>query len=359
MSYKVTEEEKNRVKMNSPFTLPDSPTERGMKPDNIKAAFWKAFNVLIEILNKHLEDIFEAEKTHDQSSDAHTNIRELITEHNKSELSHSDIRELITSLVGKHNESELSHSDIRELVLEARNKAHGAFDLASGKSKVHVIKSFMQIFTLHAMDTSVFREGDLLVCVDKNVPDAVVARLDKYAVSECDALFSSTDLENGNVSIEPRAGETYVMSYWEGQTTMYFSVTCIESGIDVEEIVKKAVDSIAVDTELSDTSTNPVQNKVITERIIALENDKQDKLVLDELPTENSANFVNSGGIAAEFKNFSTGYDQYIDNMLDQFEQEMDKKHVLKEEFNSLSTEFSEILAGLHTYAETLKGGDA
>lgn len=245
--FKITGEEINQTLMHSPYALSDSPYQRGLGAGQIKKYFYDFIVTLAQKLNIHLEDVGIA-------------FEEARLELEKE-------KAIILEGLEAHNKSELSHSDIRELVLEAQNKAHGAFDLASGKSKVHVIKSFMQIFTLHAMDTSVFREGDLFVCVDKNVPDAVVARLDEYAVSECEALFSSTDLENGNVSIEPRAGETYVMSYREGQTTMYFSVTCIESGIDVEEIVKKAVDSIAVDTKLSDTSTNPVENRVIDQAI--------------------------------------------------------------------------------------------
>ena len=48
-----------------------------------------------------------------------------------------------------------------------------------------------------------------------------------------------------------------------------------------------------VDSSLSTTSENPVQNKVIKG---ALDN-KQDILTLDETPTQNSANFVTSGSI--------------------------------------------------------------
>lgn len=62
--------------------------------------------------------------------------------------------------------------------------------------------------------------------------------------------------------------------------------------------------SIVVDDELSSESTNPVQNKVVTEKLTELEskteeikNTKQDNLTFDKTPTLNSPNPVTSGGI--------------------------------------------------------------
>lgn len=57
MSYKITDEQKNRVKMSSIFALPTSPSERGMKPDAIKEAFWKPFSILIELINNCFDEI--------------------------------------------------------------------------------------------------------------------------------------------------------------------------------------------------------------------------------------------------------------------------------------------------------------
>ena len=56
MSYKITDEQKNRVKMSSIFALPTSPSERGMKPDAIKEAFWKPFSILIELINNCFDE---------------------------------------------------------------------------------------------------------------------------------------------------------------------------------------------------------------------------------------------------------------------------------------------------------------
>ena len=51
--------------------------------------------------------------------------------------------------------------------------------------------------------------------------------------------------------------------------------------------------TITIDSTLSDTSENPVQNKVITAALAG----KQATLTLDQKPTASSTNFVNSGGI--------------------------------------------------------------
>ena len=50
---------------------------------------------------------------------------------------------------------------------------------------------------------------------------------------------------------------------------------------------------IAVDSALSGTSTNPVQNKVIKGAL----NEKQNILTFDDAPTDNSNNPVKSNGI--------------------------------------------------------------
>lgn len=55
--------------------------------------------------------------------------------------------------------------------------------------------------------------------------------------------------------------------------------------------------TITVDDELSPTSTNPVQNKVVTEAINELEATKQDVLTFDDSPTADSDNPITSGGI--------------------------------------------------------------
>ena len=57
MSYKITDAEKEIVKMNSPFVLPDSPTAGGMKASDIKKYHYQAYLELIKIINVHLDDV--------------------------------------------------------------------------------------------------------------------------------------------------------------------------------------------------------------------------------------------------------------------------------------------------------------
>lgn len=61
--------------------------------------------------------------------------------------------------------------------------------------------------------------------------------------------------------------------------------------------------NVIVDDVLSDTSENPVQNKVIKGYL----DSKQDTLTFDNTPTENSANPVTSGGVYAALQNVSGG----------------------------------------------------
>ena len=74
MSYQITDEEKNIVKMNSPFVLPDSPTASGMKPSDIKKFHYQAYLILIEFINLHLNDVNEDIKNANQNIDRRSRI---------------------------------------------------------------------------------------------------------------------------------------------------------------------------------------------------------------------------------------------------------------------------------------------
>lgn len=147
--------------------------------------------------------------------------------------------------------------------------------------------------------------------------------------------------------------------------------------------------NITIDDELSEDSKNPVQNKVITAKINLIENDlnnvskdfndhkndfdsriseidklqklqggkifaleegKQDKLVLDELPAKNSTKFVNSGGVYNGLQNLNN----QISDTLTYFEQYMDVKHVSKEDFG----EIDKVLDGIIEIQEDLRDGN-
>ena len=66
--------------------------------------------------------------------------------------------------------------------------------------------------------------------------------------------------------------------------------------------------SIIVDSILSLTSINPVQNKVVTNAL----NNKQDKLNFDETPTKNSQNLVKSGDLYNSLNGFAEQVQQEV-----------------------------------------------
>lgn len=155
----------------------------------------------------------------------------------------------------------------------------------------------------------------------------------------------------------------------------------IDNGVIIDPLIN-------IDSELSNTSTNPVQNKVITaelygieeyaksiskaltthkeeyelevdrigeslysqiQNISALETNKQDKLTFDETPTFDSSNPVTSDGIRKEFSYFSDACQNVIDAAKNEAKSYTDEK----------VGDISAALTELHNYANTLKGGEA
>ena len=150
-------------------------------------------------------------------------------------------------------------------------------------------------------------------------------------------------------------------------------------GLDFEELYIEQVGTgggggnITVDSQLSTTSKNPVQNKVITnrinefynefdthkkkyegvvdgfdkvqashaQRIESLEKSKQDKLTFDEYPTENSKNPVTSSGVEKAIQDLAQAQNTYLENTLTQFEQDMDNKHASKEDLQAIDEHIS------------------
>lgn len=66
------------------------------------------------------------------------------------------------------------------------------------------------------------------------------------------------------------------------------------------ELSEASPETVVVDSALSSTSTNPVQNKVVNSAIVGLQNSKQDKLTIDSSPVSGSGNPVSSGGVYTE-----------------------------------------------------------
>ncbi|MBQ7353578.1 MAG: hypothetical protein IJW54_06235, partial [Clostridia bacterium] len=165
--YKITEEEINRILLDSPSSLPSSPSEAGMKASQTKAFFYKFINTLIKILNEHYDSIEnntseelnkaiisleeglliaieEMVTDHNEDDGAHLFLNLLISElkdelsktdskineHSISDEAHSDIRSSIDDSIIQHNTDASSHSDIREGIRGAEEKANNAYNLA-------------------------------------------------------------------------------------------------------------------------------------------------------------------------------------------------------------------------------------
>ena len=212
MSYKITDEEMNRVKLNSPFVLPDSPTERGMKPGAIKGMFWKPFLELMSLINKKLGELDELSASN-------------LIKHSESEDVHS---ELFSKM-----EKDLSDS-IGKLAECAMRKAEDAYDLASGKTRVRVTLSFY--YMVYDLIYSGANAGDIYLILDKNIPDFIVVgngeAPDAIAITRDDLDKLPT----------PVIGDIFFV---EG-----ISVAAIESGIDTSVFATQDFVDQRIDTEL-------------------------------------------------------------------------------------------------------------
>lgn len=94
-------------------------------------------------------------------------------------------------------------------------------------------------------------------------------------------IKTNVDFNGTNVETEqavPEALNQYSTSTVESYSAQYFN---------------EHVKNVEVDSQLSDTSENPVQNKIITEALAG----KQDVLTFDDTPTNGSSNPVKSGGV--------------------------------------------------------------
>lgn len=379
MSYQITEEEKNRVKLSSPYVLPDSPTSKGMTAAQIKEYHYKALLVLMDILNKRLETIYNdkerlqtgksttkfcayqfsllsslkygtvsagdlffvpsatkpgiyaliVESTTDITGTSvvlgddlddgtvdfqagvkyrfsNTGIKlyclgnvlleGLLNEHLAAEDAHSDIRGLIAEVQGalegykaeeglaneeirglvaalgealeEHKSDEGAHEDIRELVSlaeEAARAAQGtadtAYNLARGRTKVHVSVGIKEHIygLLHQGEAEGYNEGDILLSAEGGVPDFIIIIKgsgfggDYYEITDADALPVF------NVGQIYKVGD--------------YAIAAIESGIDTSNLAtKEELEALsgriaAVERDSSDFAESVIENYVTKEEL--------------------------------------------------------------------------------------------
>ena len=87
-NYNFTEEEINKILLSSPMVLPQSPSEYGLKGNNIKTYFYDFIRKLMLLLNEHFILIKKDKE-------------ESILDHEGNETSHSDIRQILQNLMDK------------------------------------------------------------------------------------------------------------------------------------------------------------------------------------------------------------------------------------------------------------------
>lgn len=95
-------------------------------------------------------------------------------------------------------------------------------------------------------------------------------------------LFNTIKRAKFNTLTEEQKKKNWVIKEVDGTVTTHIGSIDVEGG-----------STVTVDSEMSDSSTNPVQNKVITETLAG----KQDDLTFDSKPTAGSYNPVTSSGI--------------------------------------------------------------
>ena len=291
--FKLTQEEINRAIMHSPYVLADSPSQRGLGAGQIKRYFYDFITQLAAALNLHFDDVsayveglnnvINSTKgvlnTHTVSTASHADIRGLIAEVQgalekyKAEegLANEEIRGLVAALgeaLEGHKSDEGAHEDIRELVSlaeEAARAAQGtadtAYNLARGRTKVHVSVGIKEHIygLLHQGEAEGYNEGDILLSAEGGVPDFIIIIKgsgfggDYYEITDADALPVF------NVGQIYKVGD--------------YAIAAIESGIDTSNLAtKEELEALSgriatVERDSSDFAESVIENYVTKEEL--------------------------------------------------------------------------------------------
>lgn len=252
-NFQISEEQVNRILLYTAQTLPDRPSERGMRASDVKSYFYKFIPVLVKVINDVLSEIQCGVGTdiglHNKDKQAHTWIHDLISElkeehraqgnaivnqieeHNFSGEAHSDIRGLIDSCssaaseelngaLQTHDLSDSAHENIRIIIEEVKQLANDAHNLASGKSAVHPYQS-VSAFIKAVNEGEGFNVGDVVIFKETNVPDLTVFMKEQESKPSSDILLD-TDTELLEKQSYYISGYTFV---------------ALESGIDTSKLV--------------------------------------------------------------------------------------------------------------------------
>ena len=132
----------------------------------------------------------------------------------------------------EHNTSFNSHADIRATITTALEKAQEAYNLAAGKSKVHPMQKFEEFVKCAYEEPEKYNVGDVVVFIDKLLPDFVLfakevifdSELDDYIIPKDDAYFNELD-------IDPAPGKSYLIGNMRFVT--------VESGMDTSGFARE------------------------------------------------------------------------------------------------------------------------
>lgn len=209
--YIITEEEINQILLHSPYALSTNPARDGLSGEQVKRYFYDFIPVLAEKLNSKMVDV--------------------------------------ENEMNEHKSSEDSHGDIRGAVDGAMEKATQAYDLATGKSKVHIYPDYKFLFydlnSEKAKENLNIQKGDIILVAQKNAPDFIVYSIDGSVPSNSEGTNISTiEVRDENVAtVEPSPSKAYYFN------KSRIAIIGIESGIDTSVFATKdeleAVESIA------------------------------------------------------------------------------------------------------------------
>lgn len=199
--YIITEEEINQILLHSPYALSTNPARDGLRGEQVKRYFYDFIPVLAEKLNSKMVDV--------------------------------------ENEMNEHKSSEDSHLDIRGAVDGAMEKATQAYDLATGKSKVHIYPEYKFLFydlnSEEAKENLNIQKGDIILVAQKNIPDFIVYSTDGRIPSnpELTNVVTKSVNDENVATIEPSSSEAYYF------VKSKIAIIGIESGIDTSVFATK------------------------------------------------------------------------------------------------------------------------
>ena len=260
--FRLTEEEINKTIVRSPYSLVDSPAQRGLGAGQIKKYFYDFIRYFAQCLNQHLGDITTSNQEleeicqevshemykHNANQSAHPHLKLMIDNaKNKAEEAYSLARNINLSpyatkeaLLAEGEENSRVHEEIRALIELAKEKASSAYNLASGKSRVHPVSNVQEMYEKLQNELDGINVGDVFIIAEPLVPEFILySKENDYKWDEL--IDSEYDTE-----VEYKAGNMYYL-YREG-----VKILALESGIDTsllatkEELSTKASELLAI-----------------------------------------------------------------------------------------------------------------